>query len=407
MTDQISSPESPKWGSTTKLVVGLAAVILFGAMAFYFRALIGPVLLAFVLAFLIQPVAGKLHQWTRLPWRLVVGLVYLLVLAILASITTVAGFAIVQQAQSLIGFVQRFIETLPELLATLTTQQYVFGPFTFDLTQFDLAALAEQLLSTIRPILGQAGSILSKIASSAASVIGWTLFVFMVSYFLLSETSQVRQDLVRIEIPGYSTDIHKLGSKLSYTWNSFLRGQFILAVLVIFSYYIMLTILGARLTIVLALLAGAARFVPYVGPFIVWTTTFIVTFLQSSNYFGLEPFYYALLVVAACLILDQVFDNLISPKLMGQTLGVHPAGVLIAAWVATRFLGIIGLVLAAPVLATLNLVGRYILRKMFDLDPWPESEKPPAVVEMPWARTVKAISAWTQNTFQKWKTTRK
>jgi len=206
---------------------------------------------------------------------------------------------------------------------------------------------------------------------------------------------------VRIEIPGYSEDIRKLGGKLANIWNSFISGQIILALLVIGSYYIMLTILGARLTIVLALLAGAARFVPYVGPFVTWTTTFIVTFFQINNHFGLEPLQFSLLVVGACLLLDQIFDNLISPKLMGQTLGVHPAGVLIAAWVATRFLGIIGLVLAAPVLATVNLVGRYILRKMFDLDPWPESDESPPPQKISWPRTFRYLSSWLRQAFRR------
>jgi len=186
MSNLTPTSESPKWGSTTKLVVGLAAVILLGAMVFYFRALIGPILLAFILAFLIQPLAGKLQSWIKIPWRIMVGLIYLLLLIIFATITGVAGYAIVQQAQSLIGFIQRFIEDLPGIIETLSSKQYTFGPFVFDLAQFDISALVDQLISTIRPVIEQAGIILSKVASSAAGGLGWALFVLLVSYFLLS-----------------------------------------------------------------------------------------------------------------------------------------------------------------------------------------------------------------------------
>jgi hypothetical protein len=70
--------------------------------------------------------------------------------------------------------------------------------------------------------------------------------------------------------------------------------------------------------------------------------------------------------------------------------------VLIAAIIAANLIGIIGLVLAAPVLATLRLISRYVSRKMFDLDPWPEGEMrpPPEVFKIPWARWFKQIRAW-------------
>ena len=166
-----------------------------------------------------------------------------------------------------------------------------------------------------------------------------------------------------------------------------MRGQLILSLLVVLSYYFLLTILGTRLALAIAIMAGAARFVPYLGPLVTWTVTAIVAFLQTSNYFGLEPLQYAALVVGLCFLLDQIFDNLVSPRLLGQTLGVHPAGVLIAAIIATNLIGVIGLVLAAPVLATLGLLARYTGRKMFDLDPWPEDSPQPRQIALPWTRT--------------------
>ncbi len=396
--EQTDLSESPKWGSTTKLIVGLTIVGLIATMVFYFRHIIGPVLLAFILAFLLQPVAGHIHELTKISWRAVVGLIFILLFFILISLTAMTGYAIIQQAQSLIAFILRFANDLPGLIANISTQQFTIGPFNFGLAQFDLVALAEQAINTIRPLIGQAGSLVSKVAASAAGTFGWTLFTLVISYFLLSEAGQFSANLVNIEIPGYHQDVTRLGKGLARIWNAFLRGQLIICLLVIIAYYLMLTVLGARLALVIAFLAGAARFVPYVGPLVTWTVTFIVTFLQPNNYFGLEPIYYSLLVLVACLVLDQIFDNIISPKLLGQTLGVHPAGVLIAALVAARLLGLIGLVLAAPVLATINLVGRYILRKMFDLDPFPETEMSDEPAEIPLTRLFKRSTTWVKET---------
>jgi hypothetical protein len=60
---------------------------------------------------------------------------------------------------------------------------------------------------------------------------------------------------------------------------------------------------------------------------------------------------------------------------MADALRVHPAAVLVAAIISASLLGVVGVVIAAPMLATLQLIGQYTLRKMFDLDPWPPHEK--------------------------------
>jgi hypothetical protein len=63
---------------------------------------------------------------------------------------------------------------------------------------------------------------------------------------------------------------------------------------------------------------------------------------------------------------------------MARSLRVHPAAVLVTALIAANLLGILGVVIAAPFLASLTLLGRYVMRKMLDLDPWPAGETVPA-----------------------------
>ena len=95
--------------------------------------------------------------------------------------------------------------------------------------------------------------------------------------------------------------------------------------MVIISYTILLSILGVRYAFAIAILAGLARFVPYVGPVIVYIVMALVTLFQGGNYFNLQPIYYTLLTIALSILMDQIYDNLISPRIMGRSLGVHPA----------------------------------------------------------------------------------
>lgn len=390
-------PTSPKWGSTTKLVIGLTIVAIVAVVVINVRAIIGPLVLAFLLAYVLHPLAAGLSNATRFNWRMSVNLVFLTMVVLLAAFSTLAGLAMVQQIQGLIRVLQNFINTLPELAANLSDQVYVFGPFQFNLSQFDLQLLSEQLLSTLQPLLGRLGTLVSTFAASAAGTFAWVIFILIIAYFLLAEANKFSNELVRIEIPGHDYDVRRLTSELMNIWNSFLRGQLVIFILAFILNLTMMTILGVRYALGIALLAGLAKFVPYVGPLIVVIVVGLVAVFQGQNHFGLLPLHFALLVVVLTIILDQTFDNLVTPRLLGQTLGVHPAAVLIAAIIAANLIGVIGLILAAPVLATAKLLGRYVTRKMLDMDPWPETDaKPPPPIEFPWAAPSRRLRAWWQ-----------
>jgi predicted PurR-regulated permease PerM len=385
---------SPKWSSTTKLLVGLTIIALIAALLVQFRTIIGPLILAFMLAYILHPVVARISTYTRISWRWVVNLIYLLLVILLGTSFTLTGLAVAQQLQNLIGFVQRNVTNLPAIAADLSKQVYTFGPFEINFNQFDIQPLLNQLLAAVQPILGRATSLISTFATSAAATLGWGFFVLIISYFLLADASKMSGDFVHIEIPGYTSDVRRLGQELKNVWNAYLRGQLIIILMVMASYSILMVILGMRFALGIAILAGLARFVPYLGPLTLWIVTALVAYFQGGNYFGLEPFYYAILVVGSAMVIDQIFDNLISPRLLGQTLGVHPAAVLVAAIIAANLIGIIGLVLAAPVLATLNLVGGYVVRKMFDLEPWPDTLTTPKPVQLPWSRSLDRLKAW-------------
>jgi predicted PurR-regulated permease PerM len=295
--------------------------------------------------------------------------------------------------------VTRFVNDLPALVTELSNIQFQLGPFSIDLSQFDLSTLAQQLLGIVRPLMGEAGSLVSKLATTTVTVVGWGIFVILISYFLLSESGRLPESLVPIQIPGYNADNRRLGLELTSIWNKFLRGQLVISILAALAYVILLTALGMRFTLAIALMAAVGRFVPWIGPAITWFVTALVALLQTNNYFGLQPVTYAAVVLVSCLVLDQIFDNIVVPRLLGKSLGLHPAGVLISAILLARLIGIVGLVLAAPVLATLTLVGRYVTRKMLDLEPWPESKSQP--VAAPGSNTLLQLKGRWQSFFRR------
>ncbi len=184
----------------------------------------------------------------------------------------------------------------------------------------------------------------------------------------------MRDRIISVDIPKYKLDFERLSRELGRIWNAFLRGQIIIFFLAVIVYSIVLSILGVHYALSLAFLAGLARFVPYIGPIINWIVLVLVAYFQVYKLFDLSPFYYTLLVLGTALFIDQIFDNIISPRILSDALKVHPAAVLVAAIIAAKLFGLLGVVVAAPILATVTLLWKYTMRKMLDLDPWPEEE---------------------------------
>lgn len=374
MTASVPVQPSPKWSATAKTVVGLTIAGVLVGLLMYFRSIIGPLMVSVVLAFLLHPVANWIKKITPLSWRLIVTVLYLLVLVILIGILTLSGLALVNQAENLIEVIQDFIANdLSLIMDDLSRRNFWIGPFELDMNQFDLDALTQQLVQALEPALTRLGSSVGSIATRTLATIGMLLLVLLISYFLLADAGQFPDMANYIHIPGYDSDLRRMGAELGYLWNAFLRGQLLIISLTVVVYTILMSGMGVRnWAFIIALLAGVARLVPYLGPTVTWTVTAIVTLVQGENYFDLEPVLYATVVVAVALLVDQIFDNIISPLIFGQALHIPPALLLIGALAMARLFGLVGLLLAAPVIATLKLLGIYTVRKMLDLDPWSE-----------------------------------
>jgi predicted PurR-regulated permease PerM len=362
--------KSPSWSSTTKLVVALVMIAVFTFFIVRFNNILAPLFFAFLLAFLLYPIPDFFKEKLNISWRVTVIIIYLILLALFLGLITLGGFAVFDQISSLIRFIQFEIRDLPVFLEELSQLRYEFGRFVIDFSELDLVSIGNQLLSLVQPMLSGLGNVVGSLAGSAAALIGWSLFSILISYFILSEAKGARSELFKIDVPGYNYDIQLIGIELKRTWNAFLRGQLTIILITIVVYIILLGALGVNFYYGLAFIAGFARFVPYVGPAVAWTSYGLVSLFQGTTIFGLESFPYALVVVGVAWITDVILDNFVVPRLMGDALKVHPAAVMVAVIVSASLFGFIGVLLAAPVLATAKLIGQYVFSKMFDIDPW-------------------------------------
>ncbi len=361
---------SPRWNSTTKLIIGLTLAAIFAVMVISFRSIVGLLLISIIWSYLIYPLAKLIGRWIKIPWRVITAIIYLLILFSPIGLLTWGGIALVEQAQNLVAFLQNAANGIPQFIASITANPIHIGTLTIDLSKVDLASAVNPILGVIQPILGQAGTLAGSLATSAAGIVGWLFLSLLLSYFIVSETRGEPGRLINLQIPGYQDDITRLSSELSKIWNAFLRGQLLVFLTAVIIYTILLTILGVHYAFGLALVAGFARFLPYIGGLISWVTYFLVSLTQGATIFGMTSINYALMVVIIAWLTDTIIDNLISPRIFSNALKIHPAAVLVTALLGYSILGIIGMILAAPVLATLKLFFDYVIHKMLDMDPF-------------------------------------
>lgn len=371
---------SPNWNTTTKVFVTVLVLVLINLALWRFSTLIGPLVIAGIMAYVFNPLIEWLDRHTPLNRGLSVALVYVVFACIVLSVVVAVGVTIIQQAFGLVGVVQGLVATGPDWFNEIINQPFQIGSRTIVLSQsnVELDFVAQQLFSAVQPILSQSGQFIGQVASYAVNWITWAIFIFVISIYFAVDLHRFGGLIGdAAQQPGYRRDVEHLLHEFGRIWNGYLRGQTLLAVIMAVLFYMTMWLLGVRFALVLGIVAGVLDFIPYVGPFVTISLAALVAVFQGENWMGINPLWFGLIVFVVGFTLQQIEGNWLNPRIVGGAVGVHPMLVMIGALMGGILGGILGIMLAAPIMATVKLLGNYTWRKLFDLDPFPETEPPP------------------------------
>jgi len=161
---------------------------------------------------------------------------------------------------------------------------------------------------------------------------------------------------------------------LNRIWSAFIRGEILVVFISLVIYTIMLGTLGIQFFFGLALIAAIGQLIPYLGAWVTWISFGLVALFQSTTPFGIPPGIYMIIVLGISVFVNNIIDNIIRTSIMAENLKVHPALVLLGALVGVQLFGFIGIVIAAPVVASLQLLLNYVIKKLNDQNPWQDFE---------------------------------
>jgi predicted PurR-regulated permease PerM len=231
----------------------------------------------------------------------------------------------------------------------------------------------------------------AQVASTTVNTVSNLFLIFVVAIYFAKDSRQFAGQIIDLAgNAGYAADADRLIRDFTRIWNAYLRGQVILGLVMGVVVGFSLVVLGVNNALGLGILAGVLEFLPVVGPLLSSLAAILVAFFQPDNWLGMSSFNYALTVAIVMILLQQLENNMLVPRIVGGALDLHPLLVMISVIMGASLAGILGAVLAAPVVASLKLFGGYIWRKLLDLPPFPQ----PEAEDRPPTQRLRLVAAW-------------
>ena len=371
MNDSVSGQKAAPgsgWTPTTKLVVGIAFFVLLAIVLVASRAILTPLIIALIVAYLLHPVVESVSSMTRIPHKVATGLIYLIVLAGVIVLGAVLTPVVVEQASYLPAELRRVINYLLNL--SLSEESIVLLGI-----ELEVRAIVNEVGTALLEAVPSVTDIVS-IAFDVAEALLLTIFVFLMAFYLTRDAAQIRTWIRGLVPPGFEDDSDRLLAELDAIWSAFFRGQLILALVVMVIITVVAAIIGLPQPMVWGVFAGLMEFLPSVGHAIFLVAAVLVALVEGSATLPISNAAFALVVVGVHTVYTQVDLNYLIPRIVGAQVHLHPMVVIIGIIVGASIGGVLGVALAAPVIASARALGGYVYRRIFEMEPFEEEEVP-------------------------------
>jgi predicted PurR-regulated permease PerM len=303
-------------------------------------------LLAWLFAFLLSPVVSFLQRVVpHLPRTAAVVIAYGSLFIALVAVVLVLVASLAQSVGGFVTDLPDLQERAAKVLAEWQGRLASFGITT------DLTKLGEDLLAG----LGTLGQPIAGLALASLGIIGNLLLVVFLSLFVVIDKDRIVAFLNRLVPPRYADEARLFETSVATAFGGFLRGQAIQGIVygafaAFGSLYFGLNYAAATTALVAIL-----QMIPFFGPFLSWAPPVVVAVLQpDANVPGI------FIVMAVGWFITM---NIVQPRVMAQTVGIHPVAVLVSVLIGLKLQGVIGAIFAIPVAAVISTFFFYYLNR--------------------------------------------
>ncbi len=319
---------------STLTIIKIIGVLLGLYVLYLVRDIILLLIISFILSSALTPLVDWLYSKFRFPRGLTVILVYLVFIGVVALIFSL--------------LIPQLITEFTLIGSNISGYQDQFSSqseFIFD------TAMRFGLEDSIQSFGETLTNLTSNLFQATVSVfvrIFDIITVLVVSFYLVIEQDGMKNFIKSLTPPQYHGLIAQVVTKVQRKLGQWLLGQLALMFSIFLLTYVALSLIGVKYALVLALVAGLLEVLPYIGPILSAVPAAFVGFLQS-------PILLVVVIVLYTLI-QQVENYLLAPRILGKSVGANPLVILIALLVGYNIAGVLGMVIAAPVVAIVTVI---------------------------------------------------
>ena len=318
--------------NSTKIILKVLGMLLGLAFLWVIRDIVIVLLLGVIIASAMDPVVSY-FKLRRVPRAVSVLTVYILVLGFVGLIVYLMIPPLINQV-SLVGV------NLPGYIEQLRDR---FPEFSWFINNLDFSEFGKQLISSTsgnQTVFTRTLGLFNGVFSIVT--------ILVVSFYLVAEQKGMREFIKTLVPPHHQEFTMSLVDKIQKKMGMWIIGQIILSVSIFALTFIGLSLLGVKYALFLALLAGLVEVVPYIGPIISAIPAVFFAFMQSPPL--------AIAVLILYIIVQKIEGYVLVPKIMQKTVGTSPLVVLVALLIGFKLAGILGLLLAVPLVGAVTVL---------------------------------------------------
>ncbi len=332
----------------------LVFFIIIGLLILWFlyieRAILTPFILAAIFAYIFNPLINLFSKVFKFPRVLSIILVYVLLIFSVVYIGSLLTRELVRESENIRQIVLNYINYLKSNIDSLPP---VIQPYISSYTEFPKLQIQALGLSAF-PVFSFAFS----------GILNLLVFIFA-TFFFLKDNEKITNKFLLLIPQEERIEVGTLIKKINAVLSKYLRGQIILIIALAIILFAGFSFLGVKNALTISILSALAGIVPMIGTIVaIIIGTFVIFLSGGVHNFQLGALETILAVVGVYYGAQLIQDYVLSPFILGKAVRLHPLVILFAALAGGNIAGILGLILAVPIAATIKLILEFILDKI-------------------------------------------
>ncbi|MFN8656037.1 MAG: AI-2E family transporter [Candidatus Obscuribacterales bacterium] len=286
----------------------------------------------------------------------------IIVYASIVIITVLAAFLVVPQlVLQLTQMVETTFNKLPEFIQWVVTQ---LGPLEEKLRERHIDVKAIDIFTNIANSIPKPdpGILLSRVSDVAMSTATWVMYgisISVVTFYFLMDGYRIKEGIIRLFPERMRGDLNQIAMEMDRTLQAFFKGQIVLAALMGLVMGAIYLCLGVEYALVLSVFLAAWEILPVIGPPIGFAPALLAVAIGGMHAPG-NNLAHMIIITVIFLVIQQIKDNVVGPKYMGNVIGVHPILIFVAIMVGARVDGMLGIIFSLPAACCINVLVNHL-----------------------------------------------